>query len=316
MSGGAQIILDRFHPRSWWQDSVDSGATCFHYLGVMPAMLLGLPPSPLDRAHKIRFAMGGGSHKTHHAAFEERFGFPLLEGWAMTETGGGGLMTDITEPRRIGMQCMGRADRAGPPMEMRLIDDDRKDVPVGTAGEMLVRARGLDPRRRYFSGYLKDAAATETAWRDGWLNTGDLVRQDENGFLYFVDRKKSIIRRSGENVAGVEVQGMVASHPAVHEVFVLATSDEIRGEEVMAIVVPRQGHAPDAALADAIFEHCLARFAYYKAPGYIAFVAEMPTTQTQKVRKADFGDLALNPGKHANCFDLRAKKQQSKKRPA
>ena len=189
-------------------------------------------------------------------------------------------------------------------------------VPVGAVGEMLVRARGLDPRRRFFSAYLKDPAATETAWRDGWLNTGDLVRQDENGFLYFIERKKSIIRRSGENIAGVEVQGMVASHPAVHEVFVLATSDEIRGEEVMAIVVPNQGFAPDAALADAIFDHCLARFAYYKAPGYIAFVKEMPTTSTQKVKKADFGDLALNPGKHANCFDLRAKKQQSKKRPA
>lgn len=316
ISGGAQIILDRFHPRSWWQDAVDSGATCFHYLGVMPAMLLGLPPSPLDRAHKIRFAMGGGSHKTHHGAFEARFGFPLLEGWAMTETGGGGIMTDIVEPRRIGQLCMGRADRAGPPMEMRLIDDDRRDVPVGTVGEMLVRARGPDPRRRYFSGYLKDAAATEAAWRDGWLNTGDLVRQDEAGFLYFVDRKKSIIRRSGENIAGVEVEGMVASHPGVHEVAVLSVSDEIRGEEVMAIVVPATGHAPGADLANAIFEHCRARFAYYKAPGYIAFVNEMPTTSTQKVRKVDFGDLALNPANHANCFDLRAQKQQSKNRPA
>ncbi|MGH7003208.1 MAG: AMP-binding enzyme, partial [Alphaproteobacteria bacterium] len=102
----------------------------------------------------------------------------------------------------------------------------------------------------------------------------------------------------------------------VKEVAVLAVSDEIRGEEVMAIVVPASGQTGGGALANAIFEYCRARFAYYKVPGYIAFVNEMPTTSTQKVRKADFGDLALNPERHANCFDLRAQKQQSKKPPA
>ncbi|MCW5770484.1 MAG: AMP-binding protein [Rhodospirillaceae bacterium] len=312
MAGGAQVILDRFHPRSWWQDAVDSAATCFHFLGVMPAMLLGLPPSPLDRAHTLRYGMGGGLHKTHHAQFEQRFGVPLLEGWAMTETGGGGLITDSVEPRRIGTQCMGHPDRPGPPMELRVIDDAGREVGPGEVGEMQVRARGVDPRRRFFSGYLKDPAATEAAWKGGWLNSGDLVRRDEAGYVYFVDRKKSIIRRSGENIAGAEVEGMVAAHPGVQEVAVLAVSDEIRGEEVMAIVVPALGAKPDADLAEAIFAHCSEKFAYYKAPGYIAFVNEMPTTSTQKIRKADLGDLAENPTRHSNCFDLRARKQQRK----
>jgi acyl-CoA synthetase (AMP-forming)/AMP-acid ligase II len=314
ISGGAQIILDRFHPRSWWQDAVETGATCFHYLGVMPAMLLNLPPSPLDRAHKIRFGMGGGVHASHHAAFEQRFGLVLTNGWAMTETGGSATLVDWEEPRRIGLHCMGRANRPGPPMEVRIVDDAGNDVPAGVPGNFLVRAQGPNPRKRFFSGYLKDEAATAAAWKGGWLNTGDIVRQDEQGYLYFMDRKKAIVRRSGENIACAEVEQVVADHPAVGEVSVLAVRDEIREEEVMAVVVPRPGHAPDAALAGAIFEHCRGRFAYYKAPGYIAFLSEMPTTATQKIRKSDLGDLAENPSRHPNCFDLRALKQQSKPR--
>lgn len=314
ISGGAQIILDRFHPRSWWQDAVETGATCFHYLGVMPAMLLNLPPSPLDRAHKIRFGMGGGVHASHHAAFERRFGLVITNGWAMTETGGAATLVDWEEPRRIGLHCMGRASRPGPPMEARVVDDAGRDVPAGTPGNFLVRAQGPNPRRRFFSGYLKDEAATAAAWKGGWLNTGDIVRQDEEGYLYFMDRKKAIVRRSGENIACAEVEQVVAEHPAVGEVSVLAVRDEIREEEVMAVVVPRPGHTPDAALANAIFEHCSARFAYYKAPGYIAFLPEMPTTATQKIRKADLGDLAEHPARHPNCFDLRALKQQSRPR--
>ncbi len=314
ISGGCQVILDRFHPRSWWQDAVETGATCFHYLGVMPAMLLNLPPSPLDRAHKIRFAMGGGVHKSHHAAFEERFGIVLTNGWAMTETGGSATLVDWEEPRRIGEQCMGRASRPGPPMEVRIVDDAGNEVPPGASGNFLVRAKGANPKKRFFSGYLKDDAATAAAWKGGWLNTGDIVRQDAAGYLYFMDRKKAIVRRSGENIATAEVEEVLSTHPAVGEVSVLAVRDEIREEEVMAVIVPRPAHKPDAALADAIFEHCRQRFAYYKAPGYIAFLSEMPTTATQKIKKADLGDLAENPTRHPNCFDLRALKQQSKPR--
>jgi acyl-CoA synthetase (AMP-forming)/AMP-acid ligase II len=280
----------------------------------MPAMLLNLPPSPLDRAHTIRYGMGGGLHSSHHAAFEQRFGLTLTEGWAMTETGGAATLGDWEEPRRLGQHCMGRPDRPGPPMEIRIVDDAGNDVPRGMAGNFLVRAKGPNPKKRFFSGYLKDEAATAAAWQGGWLNTGDIVRQDEAGYLYFMDRKKAIVRRSGENIAAAEVEQVLSDHPAVGEVSVLAVRDEIREEEVMAVIVPRPDQTPDAALAKAIFEHCRRRFAYYKAPGYIAFLSEMPVTATQKIRKSDLGDLAEHPERHANCFDLRALKQQSKAR--
>jgi len=310
-SGGAQVIVDRFHPRSWWQESIETGATCFHYLGVMPAMLLNQPASDLDRAHRIRFAMGGGVHPLHHAAFESRFGVPLLEGWAMSETGGGGILCAMQEPRHVGRSCIGRPDRDGPPVEVRVADENGDPVPRGTPGELLVRARGAEPRLRFFSGYLKDPEATEHAWRGGWLHTGDLVREGEDGAIFFVDRLKNIIRRSGENIAAAEVESALLAHPAVGQCVVIAVPDDVRGEEVMAVVTPRPDAIADATLARALAEHCLERIAYFKAPGWVAFRDTLPTTSTQKIRVAALGDLAQTPASQPDVFDLRVLKRRS-----
>jgi len=309
-TAGTQVILDRFHPRVWWPEAIESRATCFHYLGVMPAMLLALPSAAHDRAHGLRFGMGGGVQPAHHAAFEERFGVPLLEGWAMTETGGGGIMCAMDEPRHVGSRCIGRPGRAGPPMEARVVDEQGNDVPAGTPGELLVRARGPDARRRFFSGYLKDAAATEAAWSGGWLHTGDVVRSGEDGSFHFVDRRKNIIRRSGENISAVEVESVLGAHPAVRQVGVVGVADAIREEEVLAVVALHDPAQAGAGLASALFDLCRERLAYHKAPGYVAFVASLPTTATQKVRKSDLGELARAPGGQPNCFDLRRRKRR------
>src|SRR5918996_609223 len=108
LSAGCIVQCDRFHPATWWRDVVDSGATIIHYLGVMPAILLSLPPSDLDRAHRVRFGYGANANPRDHAAFEARFGFPLIEAWAMTETGGGAVIAASREPRHVGNRCIGR----------------------------------------------------------------------------------------------------------------------------------------------------------------------------------------------------------------
>jgi acyl-CoA synthetase (AMP-forming)/AMP-acid ligase II len=309
-TGGTQIILDRFHPRSWWRDAAETGATCFHYLGVMPAMLLALPESPHDRGSPLRFGMGGGVHPQQHAAFEARFGMPLLEGWAMTETGAGGILCAAAEPRHPGTRCIGRPDRPGPPLEVRICREDGSECAPGAEGELLMRARGDDPRRRFFSGYLNDAEATDQAWAGGWLHTGDVVRQGADGSLHFVDRRKNIVRRSGENISAAEVETVLAAHPAVAQVAVVAALDPIRGEEVLAVVVPRPGHDAGPRLAAVLFEHCHERLAYYKAPGWIAFRESLPTTSTQKVRKGELAPLCAEPGAQRGCFDLRERKRR------
>lgn len=270
--GGCLTVLDRFHPRSWWANVRDSGATCLHYLGVMPSMLMGMPPAG-DRDHNVRFGFGAGVDPELHARFEDRFGFPLVEAWAMTETGAGAVICANREPRRVGESCLGKPE-----------GDLQVKIAGGTEGELLVRRAGDDPRAGFFAEYFKNPEATAGAWADGWFHTGDIVRRDADGSMFFVDRKKNVIRRSGENIAAVEVETVLMRHPAITAAAVTAVPDPLRGDEVFAALVVKT--EPDPALAEQITRWCLDQLAYYKAPGYIAFVAELPLTATQKIQRA------------------------------
>ena len=294
--GGCLTALDRFHPRSWWASVRASGATCLHYLGVMPSMLMGAEPSPQDRDHTVRFGFGAGVDPKLHAPFEERFGFPLVEAWAMTETGAGAVICANRTPRRVGQSCLGAVE---PPLEVRLIDDAGN---LATQGELQVRRAGDDPRHGFFAGYFKNAAATDEAWEGGWFHTGDIVRQDPDGAMFFVDRKKNVIRRSGENIAAVEVESTLMRHPEIASAAVAAVPDAVRGDEVFACLVLKSTPADPAALAREITEWCLTQLAYYKAPGFIAFVDALPLTATQKLQRAvlktQAGELRDDPATH------------------
>ena len=309
ITGGCLVQLDRFHPGSWWQTVRDTRATVVHYLGVMPAMLLGATPSPADRDHGVRFGFGAGVDRRQQAAFEQRFGFPLLEAWAMTETGAGAVVIANHEPRQVGQSCFGRAE---PAVQWRLVGEDGADVPTGQPGELWVRAAGDDPKRGFFTEYLKDPEATAEAWDQGWFHTGDLVRADADGQMYFVDRKKNVIRRSGENISAVEVESVLAQHPRVAAVAVAAAPDAVRGDEVLACIV-RRDPAPVEdlqQLAAQITQHALQQLAYYKAPGYVAFVDALPLTPSQKVQRAQLKALAASLPGQPHCVDTRVLKRR------
>lgn len=290
--GGCVVQVDRFHPKTWWRDVVDSRATIVHYLGVMPAILLNLERASFEKSHRVRFGYGANANPKDHAAFEERFGFPLIEGWAMTETGAGALICASREPRHVGTRCFG-------------FPREDLDVKIEAGGELLVRQKGTDPRRGFFSGYLKDEKATTEAWRDGWFHTGDAVRRGDDGALHFVDRLKNIIRRAGENIAALEVEAALAGHPQIQQVAVIAAPDPVRDEEVMACVVSSNRSKENAI---SIQDWCLERLAYFKAPGIVAFVDELPVTSTNKVQKAKLADFEFDP---ARRFDLRDRKRRT-----
>ena len=307
LTAGCLILPERFSPRRWWADVVATRATAIHYLGVMPPLLLNQPPAPEERQHQVRFGLGAGVEPQLHAAFEERFGFPLVAVWGMTETGR--IYADRLEPRQINTRAFGRPFGG---FEARVVDDADGEVPRGADGELLVRWGGAEgPRHGFFSGYLKDPRATEEAWRGGWFHTGDTVRQMDDEMLVFVDRKKNIIRRSGENVAAAEVEAVLQAHAAVAQVAVLAVPDELREEEVMACVVPMPDARPDAALADRLMGWCLERLAYFKAPGWILFVESLPTTGTQKVQKTQIFPRGEDPRRRPGALDLRARKKRT-----
>jgi len=308
LSGGCIVPLDRFHPSTWWESVRESRATLVHYLGVMPAMLLGAATDRRDRDHAVRFGFGAGVAPRLHASFEARFGFPLLEAWAMTETGAGAVVIANREPRKVGTACFGQPE---PRVEYRVVDEAGHDVRAGEPGELLVRSAGAAPRFGFFREYLKEPEATAEAWRDGYFHTGDIVSRDPDGDFHFIDRKKNVIRRSGENISAAEVESVLLQHPQIAGVGVTAVPDEVRGDEVMACVVPR-GALSDTereAYALDVLRFCLERVAYFKAPGYVAICKSLPLTATEKIQRARLKDLGRRLLGTPSCVDVRSLKK-------
>jgi acyl-CoA synthetase (AMP-forming)/AMP-acid ligase II len=307
VSGGCLIIPDRFHPTSWWQEVADSKATIIHYLGVVPPMLLNQPVTDVEKQHCVRFGIGAGVEPELHGVFENRYGFPLLEVWGMTETGR--VFFVNSEPRMIDTRAFGRPMKD---LQAKVVDDQGNEVPRGRPGELLVRCAGGNPRKGFFAGYLKNEKETEEAWLGGWFHTGDTVTQDDSDMLYFVDRKKNIIRRSGENIAAAEVEAVLQSHDAVAQVAVISVKDDVREEEVMACIVPMLAGQATSQMAQELFDFAYARLAYFKAPGYLLFRGKLPTTGTQKIQKAQIFGANTDPRELPDLFDFRKLKKKQK----
>ena len=197
-------------------------------------------------------------------------------------------------------------------MQVRIVDDTGARCPPNLPGEFLVRAADTEPRAGFFTEYLKDPEATADAWKDGWFRTGDIVRQDDDGFLYFVDRKKNVIRRSGENISAVEVESVLRRHPCVAEVAVAAAPDPVREEEVLACIVPRTSIPPEhrAETAIAIVTAALNELSYFKVPGWVAFVDALPLTASQKISRGELKQLVRDLPGSPGCIDTRALKKR------
>ena len=307
LTGNCLILPDRFHPGTWWQDLVSTRATAMHYLGIIPPILLKRDPSSEETAHTVRFGLGAGLDPDIHGAFEDRFGVAMVEVWGMTETGR--FLGDCHEPRRIHTRAFGKPSED---LDARVVDEQGEPVPHGTEGELVVRAHGSDARHGFFREYLKNEDATAEAWRSGWFHTGDVVTQEPDGMLHFIERRKNIIRRSGENISAAEVENALIGHPDVEAVAVIGVTDELRDEEVMACVIPRGDAARDATTAGGIFDHGKELVAYYKLPGWVAFVDDLPRTGTQKVRKGLIFPGLDDPRDAPGVVDLRALKKRQK----
>lgn len=280
--GGSLAIVDRFHPRSWWQELRAMEVTHFHYLGVLPAMLMGMPPQADDADHRPWIGIGAGVPKTIHLPFEERFNVKLLEVFGMTETGLN--FCCLPQPdRAVGTACFYKPFEE---YEAMVVDDEDQEVPTGVVGEMLLRGSDPDNRRRGFmSGYYKNPDATMKAWRNDWFHTGDYVQRDTAGRYYFVDRKKDIVRRSGENISASEVEGVIHLHPAVMDVAVIPVPDQIREQEAKAYVVLKEGYSPDTVPISDLIAWTTDKLAYFKVPRYWEFRESLPVTQTGKIQK-------------------------------
>jgi crotonobetaine/carnitine-CoA ligase len=270
-------LSERFSARHFVQELADAGATTFNFIGAMVLILGKQPPSPQDRAHRVRVTYGVPALAPEvRDALEARFGFRILAGYGLTEATFGAMepLQEARRPYSIGKPRQHPAP--GFQNEMRIVDATDCERSAGVIGEIILRNPAL------MRGYFRDAALTAQALRNGWLHTGDLGYRDADGFYYFVARQRDVIRRRGENISAIEIEAVVAEHPDVVECAAVGVPSEFGDEEVKLVVVRRA----DARLApESLLAWCEARLARFKVPRYVEFRTDLPKTATGRVLK-------------------------------
>jgi len=288
------ILVDRFSASGFWDQIRHYRATIFNYIGAMLTILSKQPESEKDREHRVRVAYGTPAlDKPFQDYLEERFGITFVSGYALTECPLGTIqpLHGLRKEKSIGLPR--QVPGAGFVNEIRVVDEEGEEVPPGSIGEIILKNPAT------MAGYFKEPEMTQAAIREGWLYTGDYGWVDDEGYFYFADRKKDVIRRRGENVSSAQVEGVINAHPKVLESAVVGVPSELYDEDVKAYVILRPGETADAI---EIIKWCKDRLAYFKVPRYIEFRTELPKTPTHRVAKYKLKEEKkdLTEG----CFDL------------
>ncbi len=283
--GGSIAVMDGFDTEKFWPFVRESKTTAFFLLGVMTTFLLKQAPAPDDKSHSVRLAFMVPLTETC-VEFHERFGIDVYTIFNMTEISS----PIVSEPNPTKRGTCGKK-RDG--VDVRLVDENDCEVPLGEIGEMIVRT---DRPWGMNSGYYKNPVATAEAWRNGWFHTGDCFRQDADGYFYFVDRMKDAIRRRGENISSFEVEAEVVAYPAVREAAAYAVPSEVGEDEVMVAVAAVAGEQIDER---ALMEFLGDRMAYFMVPRYLRVLEELPKTPSAKVMK----HVLRNEGVTADAWD-------------
>lgn len=266
-------MVERFSASRFWAQAREVGATRVHYLGSVLPMVLKQPESPDDRSHGVTIAWGGGCPQQLWRPVEERFGVEIREGYGLSE-----MITFCL------VNMDGKVGSVGKPLswfEATVTDKDGNPCPAGEVGELCLRATvpGL-----HFLGYFRNEKATQESMRGDWFRTGDLVRQDEDGYFYFAGRAKDAVRRRGINISAWEVERVLLDHPAIEEVALIGVPSDLGEDEIKIFVRKAQG--TELAPAD-LMRWCEPRLPHFQWPRYIDFVDEFPRTPTQRIRKRE-----------------------------
>jgi acyl-CoA synthetase (AMP-forming)/AMP-acid ligase II len=267
-AGGRVAFPVAFKASEFWPLAHATGATVLFTLGTILAILLTREPSELERTSPLRVILGLGSAPIRGRLIERFHVEQVAECFGSTDAG---VVT--IEPR-------GQAPRPGscgppvPEVQLRILDDAGGELPAGEVGEVVLRS----PAR--MAAYFRDPEQTAEALRDGWFHTGDLGRLDQDGWLYFIDRKRDVIRRGGENVSSVLVEKTLREHPAVSDVAVIGVPDPVLGQEIKAFVV-----ASAPVTQEDLQTFAAARLAKFQVPRLWEFRDALPKTPTQRVEK-------------------------------
>ena len=280
VAGASVALVPRFSASGWGRQARELDATLGSLFAAPIRMILTVPATPEDQQNKLRAVVYAQNLAAAQAReFEERYGTRLVQLYGMTETVLPPTMNPNDERRR--WDSIGQAL---PGVEVRLVPEP--DVPQQGVGEMWIRG---EPGRTLAAGYWRDPAATGGTFAGSWLRTGDLARRDPDGFLYFVDRSKDMIKRAGENVSAGEVERVANDHAGVLECAAVGMPDPVR-DEMILLVVARN---PGAKLtADELLAWCKQRLSPHKVPSTVRFVDALPRTSVGKIRKESLRQTA------------------------
>ena len=279
VTGCRVTVVARFSGSRFFRQAAAHGCTMAALFGAPLRILLLQPDDPAQRQHHLRNVTF--AQNLTAAQFDEwhrRFRAPLQQLWGMTETASLPLMSPLTGDRRL--FALGRPVLG---YEIRVVDEEGRDVEGGAQGQLIVRGT---PGRSLMLGYFKNPVATAETLKisDGatWLYTGDTVSCDADGFVHFSDRCKDLIKRGGENISSTEIEGVIALLPQVADVAVIGVADPVRDEAVAAVVVLRE----TAVLTEQeLLSHCAKSLAAFKVPERVRFVATLPRTSVGKIQK-------------------------------
>ena len=272
------ILIREFSASKFWDQAVYYGATEFNFIAAIGRILCSRPENEFRPGHLIRTAYGAPVTPDVYEVFTKRFKIAnVIEGYGLTEVP---RVSQNPIGGKIKMKSIGcPAKHPNPGMtfsEIRIVDSDGKELEAGVTGEIIVRSPVM------MQGYFKDRARTREAIHDGWFYTGDYAYKDEDGYLFFIDRKKDIIRRKGENISSSEVETVINAHEKVLEAAVIAVPSELGEDEVMACIVLKENQIMDP---EELIDWCRDHLANFKVPRYVQFRDSLPKTPTHRIAK-------------------------------
>jgi len=273
--GGSVALLERFSAGRFVDQAIRHQATLAALFAAPIRMLLAQPPRPEEGLTRLR-AVSYAQNVTpqQFEAWHARFRAPLLQIWGMTETMSLPLMQPLDLPPRplsMGMPVLG--------YEVTIVDEAGREVEPGTVGELIVKGT---PGVSLMKGYFKNPEATARTLREGWLWSGDQAWRDAEGYFYFVDRAKDMLKRAGENVSASEVEETLRQHPAIFDAAVVGVPDPVRDQAIKAYVILKDGAA---AMAEELIAWCRGRLSPFKVPEVVEFRETFPRTSIGKIQK-------------------------------
>lgn len=275
-AGASMVVCERFSASRFGPLLRQYQCSICSLVSATVRMILAQPEHPLDGENRLwRCPYAIAITDEEWDTFEKRFNTTLVDLYGLTET-----LAPCTIMPIWGEHRRGSVGWPNFGMEIKIVDEQRREVPIGEVGEIAIKG---EPGISLFREYYNNPEATASELVDGWFFSGDFGRLDKDGYVYFMDRKKDVIQRGGENIAAAEVERVLSEHPGIEEAAVIAVPDPVRDEAVLAVIRPRQG----AALSEKeLTDFCRQRMARFKVPQYYRIQQEdFPKTSIGKIRK-------------------------------